>query len=139
MSEPKKILFICHNNSGRSQIAEGLLKKIYGEYYDVYSGGSDPKPINPLTVEVMAEIEVDISGNESKNMEIFRNHEIDCVVTLCGPSTESCPIFIGAKSYIHQGFRDPKNFKGTENDKRLMFRILRDEISKWIEKTFKPY
>jgi arsenate reductase (thioredoxin) len=119
-------------------MAEGLLKKIYGEYYDVYSGGSDPKPINPLTMEVMAEIEVDISGNESKNMEIFRDREFDCVVTLCGPSNESCPVFIGAKSYIHQGFRDPKNFKGTENDKRLMFCILRDEISEWIEKTFKP-
>jgi arsenate reductase len=89
----EKVLIICKHNSARSQIAEGLLKSLYGKYYDVYSAGSDPTAVNPYAINVMAEIGVDISENLSKNLKEFDGLEFDYVVTVCGGDSQACPFF----------------------------------------------
>ena len=133
----EKVLIICNHNSARSQIAEGLLKSLYGEYYDVYSAGSDPTTVNPYAIKVMAEIGVDISENRSKSLKEFEGLEFDYVVTVCGGEGQACPFFSGGKNYFHKSFEDPVEVDGTDQDKIDIFRRTRDEIQVWIEKTFK--
>ena len=132
-----KVLIICSHNSARSQIAEGLLKSLYGDYYEVYSAGSDPTTVNPCAIKVLAENGVDISKNRSKSLKEFDGLEFDYVVTVCGGDGQACPFFSGGKTYFHESFDDPSEVDGTEQDKINAFRRTRDEIKLWIEKTFK--
>lgn len=140
MSDEKnkeKVLFLCKNNSARSQISEGLLKHYYGEYYDVYSAGAEPTKVNPFAVEVMNEIGIDISSYQAKNMMKFMDIEFDYVITLCGSEEGTCPFYPGiSKHTLHHDFKDPSAFKGTYNDKLIFFREIRDEIEDWIKKEF---
>jgi arsenate reductase (thioredoxin) len=133
----EKVLIICNHNSARSQIAEGLLKSLYGEYYDVYSAGSDPTTVNPYAIKVLAEIGADISKNRSKSLKEFEGLEFDYVVTVCGGDSQACPFFSGGKTYLHESFEDPVEVDGTDQDKTDAFRKTRDEIKVWIENTFK--
>ena len=80
----ERVLIICNHNSSRSQIAEALLKSLYGEYYDVYSAGSNPTTVNPYAIKVLLEIGVDISENQFKDLKEFEGLEFDYVVTVCG-------------------------------------------------------
>ena len=132
----EKVLIICNHNSARSQIAEGLLKSLYGEYYQVYSAGSNPTTVNPLAIKVMAEIGIDISENRSKSLKEYDGLEFDYVVTVCGGDSQVCPFFIGGKIYLHELFEDPTKINGTDQEKTDTFRRIRDEIKVWIEKTF---
>jgi arsenate reductase len=132
-----KVLIICNHNSARSQIAEGLLKSIYGEYYQVYSAGSNPTTVNPLAIKVMAEIGIDISENRSKSLKEFNGLEFDYVVTVCGGDSQACPFFPGGKIYLHESFEDPAEVDGTDQEKTDAFNRTRNEIKGWIEKTFK--
>ena len=133
----EKVLFLCNHNSVRSQMAEGLLKSLYDEYYDVKSAGNDPSELNPYAVQVMVEIGVDISKHRSKSLKEFEGIEFDYVVTVCGGTGEGCPVFLGGKKYLHEPFEDPASVKGHEDDKIIAFRIIRDELKVWIENTFK--
>ncbi|WP_414469939.1 arsenate reductase ArsC [Methanobacterium sp. ACI-7] len=130
----KRVLFICKNNSGRSQMAEGLLKRIYSHKYEVCSAGSDPKGVNPLTIEVMAEIGIDISNQSSDHIKEYEGQEFDYVVTLCEDG--SCPIFLSGKKYVHYEFKDPATYSKDNMEKIGVFRIIRDEIKDWIENSF---
>lgn len=134
----KRVLFLCNHNAARSQIAEGLLKSLYGEYYDVESAGNDPSHLSMYATRVMADIGVDISHQRSKSMEEFEGVEFEYIVTLCGGSGEVCPVFLGGKNHIYKSFKDPKSLKGSEEDKLLVFREVRDELKVWIEETFQP-
>jgi arsenate reductase len=96
----EKVLIICNHNSARSQIAEGLLKSLYGKYYEVYSAGSDPTNINPYAIKVLAEIGVDISENRSKSLKEFDGLEFDYVVTVCGGDGQACPFFPWRKNLL---------------------------------------
>lgn len=127
------VLFICKNNSGRSQMAEGLLKYINGDKCDVYSAGSDPKGVNPLTIETMAEIGIDISNQTSTHLKEFQGQEFDYVVTLCEEG--SCPVFLTGKKYIYHEFKDPATYFDDNLEKTDVFRVIRDEIKNWIEKS----
>jgi arsenate reductase len=133
----EKILFICTNNSARSQMAEGYLKHRYGEYYDVYSAGTAPTTVNPYAIKVMGEIGIDISNHYSKSLKEFEGMEFDQVITVCGGTDQACPFFPGGKIHTHQGFKDPAAFQGTENNKIKAFRKSRDEIISWIDEEFK--
>ena len=133
----EKVLIICNHNSARSQIAEGLLKSVYGEYYEVYSAGSDPTTVNPFAIKVLGEIGVDISENRSKSLKEFDGLEFDYVVTVCGGDSQVCPFFSGGKTYFHEPFEDPAKVDGTNQNKSDAFRRTRDEIKDWIDKTFK--
>ncbi|MCK9151081.1 arsenate reductase ArsC [Methanobacterium alcaliphilum] len=135
-SYKNKVLFICENNSCRSQLAESLLREIYGDYYEVYSAGSDPKEINPITIEVLSGIGIDISEKKSKSLNDFKEYEFDYVVSLCGEEDEVCPVFINTRKHIHKGFRDPQAFTGDDAAKIKYFREIMNEIKLWIENEF---
>lgn len=128
----KNVLFICVHNSARSQMAEGLFRHYFGEKCNVYSAGSDPRGIHHMSVQVMAEIEIDISKHKSKSLKEFEGYEMDYVVTVCGDSNVTCPFFAGGKEYIHQSFEDPSALEGTEEEKIEKFRAVRDELKRWL-------
>jgi len=132
----KRVIFICTHNSARSQMAEGILKFLYGDKYEVFSAGTNPKDVNPFAVEVMKEIGVDISKNRAKSVNEFLGEEFDFVVTVCDNAKENCPFFPGGKKYIHKSFEDPSQFKGDKEEILNFFRKVRDEIKDWIEKNF---
>lgn len=132
----RKVLFICTHNSARSQMAEGLLRTLYGDYYEAYSAGTQATRVNPYAIKVMAEIGIDISHQRSKSIEEFRSHKFDYVVTVCDHAKETCPFFPGANFYIHKGFKDPSEAVGDEESILKEFRKVRDEIKMWIEETF---
>ncbi|AXV37625.1 MAG: arsenate reductase ArsC [Methanobacteriaceae archaeon] len=137
--KPKKsVLFVCNHNSTRSQMAEGLLRNMYGKFYESFSAGINITEVNPLAIEIMNEINIDISYHHSKSLEEFQNKEIDIVVTVCQGARETCPIFLGGKKYIHKKFKDPSNFQGTEDERIEEFKKIRDEIKEWIIEKFRP-
>ncbi len=148
-----KILFLCTHNSARSQMAEGLLRQIYGKRYEVFSAGTDPTQVNPLAIKAMAEIGIDISRQRSKSIDEFTETDIDLTVSvcqssaktlckLCGPTTfMGRPDVVNAnlhktKHYLVHGFDDPSEAEGTEEEKLAAFRKIRDEIKKWITEEF---
>ncbi len=116
-------------------MAEALLKDLYGDYYQVYSAGTDPKPINPLTIKVLKEIGIDISSKNSKNLGMFQGEKMDYVVYLCSNEQGSCPMFFEGENYIRHEFPDPAHFKDKRNEIEN-FRKLRNEIREWIKDTF---
>jgi len=117
-------------------MGEGLLKSLYGKFYDVYSAGSNPSSVNPYAVRVLEEMGIDISNNRSKSLKEFEGLEFDYVITVCGGEGESCPFFPGGKTYIHKSFEDPSAVDGTDHEKTDAFRKIRDEIKGWIKVTF---
>ena len=133
----EKVLIICNHNSVRSRIAEGLLKSLYGNYYEVHSAGNEPTIVDPYAINVLAEIGIDISENRSKSLKKFDGLKFDYVVTVCGGDGQACPFFKGGKTYYHKSFEDPAKINGNNQDKIDAFRRIRDEINVWIEKIFK--
>ena len=132
----KTVLFICKHNSARSQMAEGLLKELYGQYYNVFSAGADPSTVSPYAIKVMADRGIDISKNYSKSINQFKGQEFDYVVTVCNEENGGCPFFPGGKTYIHKSFPDPTSFSGDRNKKIKYFTLIRNEIEDWIIDTF---
>jgi arsenate reductase len=137
-TEKRRILFICTHNSARSQMAEGFVKTLYPDNYEVFSGGTEPSQVNPYVIKVMAELGIDISGQYAKNVNEFLDRKIDYVVTVCDQAQATCPFFPGGKTYLHKSFQDPSVFQGTEEEILEQVRKVRDEIKDWIEKTFNP-
>lgn len=147
VSGKKKVLFLCFHNSARSQIAEGLLRAMYGDRYEVYSAGIEATNVDPRAVMVMSEIGIDISSQRSKPMNHYRGTLFDLAVTVCDKAKEMCPICgvsvkapasaPAAKETIHKNFKDPAAAEGSEEDQINAFRLARDEIKNWIEQTFK--
>lgn len=132
----KKVLFICTHNSARSQMAEGLLRHMFGEYYETYSAGAAPSRVSPQAIEVMKEIDIDITKQHSKSINEFYNAGIDCVVTVCDRARETCPVLPGTKESLHKEFEDPSVLKGSKEEIIAGYRRVRDEIQNWIEDTF---
>jgi arsenate reductase (thioredoxin) len=130
MRERCKVLFLCTGNSARSQMAEGLLRSMAGEKFEVFSAGTRPVGLNPNAVKAMSEVGVDIAGYRSKSIDEFLSEQFDYVVTVCDNAKESCPIFAGSGSRIHHSFRDPA---AAPVDKQIaVFRQVRDEIREWL-------
>ncbi|MGZ8832522.1 MAG: arsenate reductase ArsC [Thermoanaerobaculia bacterium] len=124
----KRVLFLCTHNSARSQMAEGLLRKMAGDRYDVFSAGTEATRVHLLAIEAMRESGIDIGGQQSKTLEAFRDKNFDYVITVCDRANETCPIFPGPVERIHWGFEDPSQAKGTEAQRLLAFRKVRDGI-----------
>ncbi len=124
----KKILFLCTHNSCRSQMAEGLVNFYLGDRFQAFSGGTQATQVNPLASQVLAELEIDISGHRSKTLDEFAGEEFDYVITLCGSANEQCPLFFGGVRRIHIGFDDPSQLPGTPEEVLPEFRRVRDEI-----------
>jgi arsenate reductase len=131
-----KVLFICIHNSARSQMAEAFLKQICGDEFEVQSAGLEPGKLNPIVVEAMKEVGIDISGNQTKAVDAMlkSGKDFDCVVTVCDEtSAERCPIFPGKTSRLHWGFPDPSSFSGTHEEKLARTREVRDTIKSRVE------
>ena len=104
--QKKRVLFLCTENSARSQMAEGILRHEAGDRFDVYSAGTDPTAVRLEAVDVMDEIGVD-RDQFSKSVDSFEGQEFDFVITVCDHARESCPIFPGQARHLHWSFDDP--------------------------------
>lgn len=133
-----KVLFLCTGNSARSQMAEGFLRHAYGGAYDAASAGVDPKGLNPLAVEAMGEIGIDISRHQSKSVTSLLGQPVQYVVTVCDNAKERCPLFPGAAKYLHWSFEDPAAATGSHEEQLGLFRRVRDEIRARIDEQFGP-
>ena len=131
-----KVLFLCTGNSARSQMAEGYLRHAAGDRFEALSAGIAPKGLNPLAVEAMQEIGIDISRHRSKDVVDFLGQPIPYIVTVCDNARERCPIFPGTYKFLHWSFVDPAAEKGTHEEKLACFRKVRDLIVQHIEKEF---
>jgi arsenate reductase len=131
-----KVLFICVHNSARSQMAEAWLNKICGDFFEAESAGLEPGSLNPLAVEVMREVGVDISKKKTQAMfDVFKSGQLfSHVITVCDESSaEKCPIFPGPTKRLHWSFADPAQVPGTDKEKLARVREIRDEIREKIE------
>jgi arsenate reductase len=117
-------------------MAEGFLRERYGKHFDVYSAGTHPSQVHPCAVEVMKEKNIDLSHHTSKSIDQFREMAFDYVITVCDNAQETCPVFPHGKKFLHKGFEDPTRGTGTEEEKRAIFRRVRDKINSWIVETF---
>lgn len=136
MSERKSVLILCTGNSARSQMAEGLLKSLCGDRYDVYSAGTRPSAVRPAAIAVLDEIGIDISGNRSKSVDEFSGREIDYVLTVCDNAQENCPYFPARTKRIHRAFQDPATAEGGDSARLTAYRRVRDQIREYLETEF---
>ena len=124
----KRLLFLCTGNSARSQMAEGLMRHLRGNEFEVFSAGTEPKGIHPLATEAMKEIGIDISAHRSKHLDEYGEEEFDYIVTLCDHAAKTCPFFPGKGERIHHSFPDPAAAEGSREEKIEMFRRVRDGL-----------
>jgi arsenate reductase (thioredoxin) len=127
-------LFLCTHNSCRSQMAEGLLRDMAGDKFEVYSAGVEPTSVHPLAKKVMKEIGIDISGQQSKSVDEFLDKEFDYVITVCDNARQTCPFFPGNHELLHWSLEDPAIALGSEEERLLMFRKIRDQLRDYIQK-----
>ena len=133
-----KVLFVCTGNSCRSQIAEGLLRNMAGDRFDIYSAGSHLSRVHPNAIAVMDEWDIDISGHKSESIDDYLDVGIDVVITVCDHANELCPVFPVEVEKIHWSIEDPfrdwnsdplqlDNFRETRRD-------LNERLQKFIER-----
>ena len=130
----RRVLFLCTHNSARSQMAEGLLRHLAGDRFEVMSAGTEATSVRSEAIEAMSELGVDISGQESKTLERYLGEPFDYVVTVCDDANEACPVFPGAENRLHWSFQDPSRAEGSEEKRLEVFRKVRDEIQARIRK-----
>jgi len=133
-TEKRRVLFLCTHNSARSQMAEGLLRALGTDRFEAFSAGTEATHVRPLAVRAMAELGIDISGQESKRIERYLDESFDKVITVCDQANEACPVFFGAKERLHWSFADPSQATGTEADQLAVYRQVRDAIRERIER-----
>jgi arsenate reductase len=131
--EKPKVLFLCTHNSARSQMAEGLLRHLAGNHFEVISAGTEATHVRPLAIRAMDELGIDISGQESKTLDRYLGDTFDYVITVCDDANEACPVFPGARRRLHWSFEDPAQATGSEEERLRVFRLVRDEIKERIE------
>jgi arsenate reductase (thioredoxin) len=128
-----RVLFLCTHNSARSQMAEGLLRHLAGDRFEVMSAGTEATHARPLAVRAMEEIGVDISGQESKTLDRYLQEPFDYVITVCDDANEACPFFPGAQRKLHWSFEDPSKAEGSEEERLEVFRRVRDGIKDRVQ------
>ncbi len=136
----KKVLFVCIHNSARSQMAEAFLETLGGNRFEAHSAGINPGELNPLAVEVMREVGVDISGKKTKSVfDYFKEGTLfSYVITVCDQASgEKCPVFPGGVKRLHWSFPDPSAFQGTYQEKLAKTREVREEIKEAISRWLK--
>jgi arsenate reductase len=132
----KRVLFVCIHNSARSQMAEAFLRQTCGDEFEVHSAGIEPGKLNPIVVEAMREVGIDISQNKTKAVwDFVKSGDLFAyVITVCDEaSAERCPIFPGVTKRLHWGFPDPSGFEGTHEEKLARTRQVRDTIKARVE------
>jgi arsenate reductase (thioredoxin) len=128
-----KVLFLCTHNSARSQMAEGLLRHLARDRFEVMSAGTEATHVRPLAVRAMDEVGIDISGQESKTLDRYVGEPSDYVITVCEEANEACPFFPAAAERLHWSLPDPAAAQGTEEERLEVFRSVRDLLRDYIE------
>ncbi|MDQ3924045.1 MAG: arsenate reductase ArsC [Actinomycetota bacterium] len=136
--EKAKVLFLCTHNSARSQMAEGLLRHLAGDRFEVMSAGTEATHIRPQAVRAMDELGIDISAHESKPLDRYVGQPFDYVITVCDQANEACPVFPGVRRRLHWSFEDPAQASGTEEERIRVFRSVRNAIKERIETDLLP-
>ena len=130
-----KILVLCTGNSCRSQMAHGYLSKFLPDY-QIYSAGTKPEPVNKYAVRVMSELDIDISNYSSNHIDEYLTQEIDLILTVCNNAKEICPVFPKKTDFVHFSFDDPANSEGSDEEKLIVYRRVRDEINAFLKSNF---
>ena len=133
MAEKKRVLIICTGNVARSQMAEGILRHLADDRFEVSSGGLIPSYVRPNAIAVMKEIGIDISHHRSKSLNEFIDTPFDYVITVCDHASQHCPIFPGPAKPLHWSFPDPSQVSGTHEEKLMRVREIRDAIRAKID------
>ena len=133
--QKKRVLFLCIGNSARSQMAEAFLRKYAGDRFEAHSAGLEPNGLHPLTIKVMEEAGVDISGQTSKGFETYLGKLLfQYLITVCDDAEKNCPTtWPGVSNRLHWHFEDPAAFMGTEQEKLAKFRQVRDQIDQRVK------
>ena len=134
MSKKKKVLFICTGNACRSQIAHGLLNELSSSNFEVFSAGSHPSQVHPISIAVMEEIGIDISKHTSNHIDDYLNLGIDIVITVCDNANSSCPSFPENVERIHWSIKDPFKNWNFDLNQLSTFRETREEIKSRVLK-----
>ena len=129
----RRVLFICTHNSARSQMAEGLLRYIGNDRFEVFSAGTEATFVRPMAIQVMAELGIDISHQQSKTLDRYLGEPFNDVITVCDTAAEVCPVFPGATRRRHWSFEDPSKATGSESEQLQVYRQVRDQIRSRIE------
>jgi protein-tyrosine-phosphatase len=114
--QPIRVLFLCTENSARSQMAEALMRHLSQGRVEACSAGSHPSRLHPYAVRALAAIGIDISLQRPKHVDEFRGQFFDCVITLCDRVLEECPTFPGDPERVHWSFPNPATVEGTEEE-----------------------
>ena len=131
------VLILCTGNSARSQMAEGLLRHLAGDQFEIFSAGVAPTTVRAEAIEVLAEIGIDISKQRSKSVDEFLGQEFDYAITVCDNANEQCPIFPGQTKRIHWSFADPAAVEGDHELRIAAFRTVRDQIAQRLREFIK--
>jgi arsenate reductase len=134
LESKQRVLFLCTHNSARSQMAEGLLRDLAGDRFEPFSAGTEATHVRPLAIRAMAELHIDISGQESKTLDRYLDQPFDAVITVCDQANEACPVFFGARRRLHWSFPDPSKAQGDEDQQLAVYREVRDAIRERIER-----
>ena len=129
----ESVLFICTHNSARSQMAEGLLRHLAGDRFEVESAGTEKTHVRPLAIEAMKELGIDISSQTSKTIASLGDRQFDWAITVCDNANEACPVFPGGTKRLHWSFDDPSAATGSDEERLAAFRRVRDEIRAKLE------
>lgn len=137
-----KIIFLCTGNSARSQMAEGFANYLKEKTYKdkdllILSAGVSPKPVNPLSIRVMAEKGIDLTKHKSKSLDDIDLTNADYIITLCGDAKDNCPYAEAKTKNLHWDLLDPANAEGSEDDRLNFFRSIRDDIEIRVKDFFK--
>ena len=124
----QRVLILCTGNSARSQMAEGLLRALAGDHFEVFSAGSQPSTVNRLAIAAMDERGIDIRVQRSKHLNEYLDQPFDYVITVCDNAAETCPVFPGPARRIHWSFPDPAAVAGSAAERLASFRQVRDGI-----------
>jgi arsenate reductase (thioredoxin) len=128
MTDRKSVLILCTGNSARSQMAEGLLRHDAGDRFVVSSAGTKPSQVRAEAIAAMHEAGIDISSQHSKSVDEFAGYAFDYVITVCDNARETCPVFPATTRRIHWSIEDPAAAQGSEEERLVQFRRVRDQL-----------
>lgn len=128
----QRVLFLCTHNSARSQMAEGFLRALAGDRFEVASAGTEATRVHPLAIRAMADAAIDLGGHTSKIVDELAEQPWDYVITVCDAANEACPVFPRKSRRLHWSFEDPSQATGTDDQRLDVFRRVRDQIKRRI-------
>jgi arsenate reductase len=131
--QPTRVLFLCTHNSARSQMAEGLLRELGGDQFEVFSAGTIATRVRPEAIAAMRELGINITSQSSKTLDQYLHAPLDEVITVCDQANDSCPVFPGHVQRRHWSIADPSSVQGSDEERLAAFRVARDDLRQRIE------